>query len=611
MTQLGVMGLATQYQRASVTRLLCTLVLSSILMACSGGLQQQPGVVSEPAPDMFSPLDRPAEQYRAQAALAEGDDALRWQVLAIRALLQQGDTATAAPLLDTLRGAAPLAQQPVVTLLDAAAALAGRQPDQALQRLSGLDPNSLPANGRGYYLLLRANAHEQQQQPIEAARALIERHDLLAQREQGNNRERIHQLLNTQSPRTLQQAQGAQYSEQANGWFRLMAILGNPDLQPAQRQWQLQSWNARFPEHPARAYLPDSLSGVSMQDFRPSHIAVLLPLSGRLAEQGNALRSGILSAHQGQSSRLSFFDTQGRDMASLYQQVEQAGADFILGPLLKEEIDALTGQNLSMPVLALNRPSYLPGLANIYYFSLSPEAEAAEAARQMWDNGHQQPLVFAPANDLGRRMATEFNRQWQQQSGHPAIVAYFNNQAGIEADVRRALNSRPSMPAGQVQPVGEPAGAMLPPREIDSVFMASNATETRFILPYFDFVRDSRAARLPTYVTSRSHVPAGEAPMSELNGLWLADMPWLFDGAPQLKDEVLSLWPAAGASWLRLFAMGYDALTLIPQLNPLRQGAHPVPALTGELSVTPDGVLQRRLQWMEYSNGDWIPAGQR
>ncbi|WP_375057140.1 penicillin-binding protein activator [Zobellella sp. DQSA1] len=561
-----------------------------------------------PAPDMFSIIDRPADQYQTLAERAAEPDAFSWRVLTIRAALQQGDTATAGQQLEVLRRTSPQ-QQSTLGLLEAALVLTQDNPAGALQQLATLDRTRLSRGGNIYYLLLQANALERQRQPLEAAKALVERQELLGGGDRDSNREHIHRLLQPLSPLSLRQAQGPGNSAQANGWFRLMAILNSDNLQPGQRQWQLQSWRTAYPDHPGQAYVVGTpTEPVVISAYQPAHIAVLLPLSGRLAEQADAIRNGILSAHQGQASRLSFFDTNGRDMANLYHQVQQAGADFILGPLLKEDVDALTELDPAMPVLALNVPAYQPGLPHLYYFSLSPEAEAAEAARHMWDQGHRQPLVFAPNNELGRRVATEFGQRWQQQSGQAAILAYFAGQSSIESDVRRALASSPRpAAAGVIQPLGDTGWAAQP---IDSVFMVTNATETRVILPYFDFVRDSRAARLPTYVTSRSYVPDDDAPMSELNGLQLADMPWIFDGAPQLRQEVATLWPNAGITWQRLFAFGYDALTLIPQLSQMREGAPPVPALTGELTASPQGVLQRRLQWMEYRNGAWLPGGQ-
>ncbi|WP_298721077.1 penicillin-binding protein activator [uncultured Oceanisphaera sp.] len=594
--------MATQIQRNSLTRLLCTLVLSSVLMACGiGPLQKAP---LEPAPDMFGITDRSAEQYLARAEQAPEPDAFSWRVLAIRAWLQQGNVAAAEPQLERLRQQATLAQLPLLTLLEGATALAAGNTGLAGQRLAAVDTKALAPDAAGYYLLLQANRFEQQQ-PIDAAKMLIERHDTLAGQEQNAGLERIYQLLTQASPLALRQAQNDDNSEAVNGWLRLMAILNDTHAQPGQRRWQLQSWRKAYPNHPGHRYLSDSAEPAARLDaYQPAHIAVLLPLGGQLAEQADAIRNGMLSAHQGQASRLSFFDTNGRDMARLYQDIQQAGVDFILGPLLKENIDALTSLDPALPVFALNRPAHQPVLPHRYYFSLSPEAEAAEAAYHMWEQGHHQPLVFAPGNELGRRVAAEFNNQWQRLSGQQARLAYFNNQQSIESDVRRALNSGNPAVAG-VGVIRGSSEVALPAGPIDSVFMVSNTTETRFILPYFDFVRDSRAARLPTYVTSRSYVPGGEPPMSELNGLQLADMPWLFGGAPQLMEEVETLWPTVGSSWLRLFAFGYDALTLIPQLTQLREGAPPVPALSGLLSLGEDGVVQRRLQWMEYRDGEW------
>ncbi|GGB36645.1 penicillin-binding protein activator [Oceanisphaera marina] len=577
-----------------------------MLLACGTGSMQQR--LPEKAPGMFTTTEWSGEQYLQQAKTAKQADAFTWQVLAIRAWLQQDNVTAAKNQLAQLQKNAVPAQAPILSLLEAQVALTTKQLPLAEQLLTGIDKRVLTPDASSYYLLLQANRLEQQNQPIAAANMLIERHPLLSGPEQQANLERIHSLLAAESSLSLRQALNANNSEQVDGWLRLMAILNATGTEPAQRNWQLHSWYKSYPDHPASQYLPagvDDEAKLELDAYQPSHIAVLLPLSGKLATQADAIRNGISSAHQGQSSRLSFFDTNGTDMSSLYQQIQQTGADFILGPLLKENIESLASLDPAIPQLALNMPAQFVDLPHRYYFSLSPEAEAAEAALYMWEQGHRQPLVFAPDNELGRRAAAEFNTRWQQQSGQAARLAYFSSKQSIEADVRRALRSQPAKAAaGVIQPI-ESAGVAPAAGPIDSVFMASNATETRFILPYFDFVRDSRSKRLPTYVTSRSYIPGGEAPMSELNELQLADMPWLFGSAPQLMGEVERLWPASNATWLRLFALGYDAQALIPQLTDLRMGSAAVPGLTGELSISDQGVVQRRLQWMEYKDGDW------
>ena len=539
---------------------------------------------------MFSTLEHSGEQYIKQASKAKPLDAFSWRVLAIRAWLQENNVVAAQDQLTNLQRSASPEQLPILSLLEAQMALVTGHEPLAEQLLSGIARDSLAPNVLGYYLLIQANRLEQQQQPIAAADMLAQRHQYLAGPTQQANLERIYALLAPLSSDTLRGALTNNYGPNTQAWLQLLAILNAPNSNIEQRNWQLNSWRNSHPEHPGAYYLPADLpdsSAMTTGSYQPNHIAVLLPLSGQLATQAAAIRYGIERAHQGQASRLSFIDTQANDMAKVYQQIQAAGADFIIGPLVKGDIAALANLDPAMPQLALNMPPNNQALAHRYYFGLSPESEAADAARHMWEQGHRQPLVFAPGNELGKRSATEFNRIWQQLSGQGVRLAYFSSQQAIESDVRRALNT-----AGG-------SGA------IDSLFMAANATETRFILPYIDFVRDSRAKPLPTYVTSRSFIPSGSAPMSELNGIHLADMPWLFGSDVQLMADVQQRWPNKDSSWLRLYAFGYDALNLVPQLTDLRTGSIPTSGLTGELSVNEQGVVQRRLQWMEYQDGNW------
>lgn len=601
--------MATQYQRKSVTRLLITLVLSSLLLACS--LDPASQRLPDRTPNMFSTLDKSAEHYRLQAQKASQADAFTWQVLATRAWLQQENTLAASNQINRLQQTALAEQLPVLTLLQAEVALVTGHHSLAEQQLASLNLNTLAAEPYDYYLQLQARRLTQQQQPIAAADMLVQRNAELSGNAQLANLEHIQQLLSEASIDELRTALNHDYQPDTLIWLRLMTILVATNTDAEQRNWQLQYWKNSYPDHPAQRFLPadfDADSMAAVNAYQPQHIGVLLPLSGKLSAQAEAIRNGIASAHQGQLSQLSFFDTQSQDMSSLYQQLQQAGVDFIIGPLLKENVESLANLGSAIPQLALNMPEQPLTSPHNYYFALSPEAEAAEAALFMWEQGHQQPLVFAPNNALGRRSSKEFNLRWQQLTGQAARVAYFSNKEAIESDVRRALKTKPSLAEVGVTQAVTDHHALPTPGPIDSVFMASNATETRFILPYFDFVRDSRAERFPTYVTSRSYTPSGGAPISELNGVQLADMPWLFGSALQLKERVDQQWPNSSSSWLRLFALGYDAMTLIPQLTDLRSGGAPVPALTGDISINEQGVIERRLQWMEYRDGLWQQA---
>ena len=65
-------------------------------------------------------------------------------------------------------------------------------------------------------------------------------------------------------------------------------------------------------------------------------------------------------------------------MPELLARAEKEGAQLIIGPLQKNKVEQLVASHTSVPVLALNQLDGQPAADNLYYFSLSPEAEAAQ-----------------------------------------------------------------------------------------------------------------------------------------------------------------------------------------------------------------------------------------
>ena len=97
----------------------------------------------------------------------------------------------------------------------------------------------------------------------------------------------------------------------------------------------------------------------------PAKLAVLLPLSG-CPTAAQPVRDGLLSAYYGESRRrpdINFFDTAGTFTGALaaYDKAVASGADFVVGPLGRDEVDAVYYcQQLQVPVLALNRGKDAP-----------------------------------------------------------------------------------------------------------------------------------------------------------------------------------------------------------------------------------------------------------
>ena len=113
------------------------------------------------------------------------------------------------------------------------------------------------------------------------------------------------------------------------------------------------------------------------------------------------------------------FDTARNGARNAFQQASLSGADFVVGPLLKNEIAEITEIADNMTVLVLN---YAPTDTNmpsgIYQFALAPEDEARAAADRAVDEGMLNAVALAPANNWGERVLDAFQDQLEK-SGVP------------------------------------------------------------------------------------------------------------------------------------------------------------------------------------------------
>ena len=74
------------------------------------------------------------------------------------------------------------------------------------------------------------------------------------------------------------------------------------------------------------------------------------------------------------------YDTNSQPIDLLLKQVQQEGADLIVGPLLKPEVIKTIELKSGLPVLALNEVDNIPLATTVCFFSLSPEDETRNAA---------------------------------------------------------------------------------------------------------------------------------------------------------------------------------------------------------------------------------------
>ncbi|RNM25421.1 penicillin-binding protein activator [Dickeya undicola] len=317
------------------------------------------------------------------------------------------------------------------------------------------------------------------------------------------------------------------------------------------------------------------------------------------------------------------YDTSNQALANVIAQAQKDGATTIVGPLLKNEVEQLPGLNPSLNVLALNQPEHIQPNPNICYFALSPEDEAADAAQFIHKQGKQHPLILAPRGNLGDRVVAAFAKSWQQQAGGVVL----QQRTGGVYDLKQALNSGAGIPlngqpviiaASTPQSATTVGGLTIPNQappiatvtsdgNVDAVYIIATPDELTLLKPMID-MRNKGALRPALYASSRSY-QAGLGPdfRFEMEGLQFSDIPLLTGASPALMQQVSTQF-RNDYSLVRLFAMGMDAWKLASNFSQLHQPGNSLSGATGVLSTSPDCVVNRKLTWLQFRQGQLVPA---
>jgi len=510
-----------------------------------------------------------------------------------------------------------LSQQVSYLLLDAERALAEHQPDLALERLQAIsDPEALPDFGKRYYRI-RAEAYAMAGNAIEAARQLIWLGGLIDDPAQKlANQYLIWEQLSNLSDDALQRLRTSPPPDPLSGWMELV-LLTRQNLRDSQR-WnaELDNWRMRYPGHSAATtLLPDLLNQVGQFGARAQHVAVLLPLSGPAADSAMAIRDGIMVAYYQDAlerPELHFYDTGGNAQMlwSVYQSAVQEGAEFVIGPLLKDSIQQLARSgDLPVPVLALNQTSNERTGLPLYQFGLAPEDEARQVAEKMINDGHRQVIALVPDTAWGSRVLAAFEQQLINLGGEILTSAqYAPDSADFKSPIQRTLNLDASKNRHRALErfLGEKLD--FEPRrrqDVDAIFLLGFPRQARQLKPQLRF---HHAGDIPIYSTSHVFAASPDPSLDrDMDGLFFCDIPWVLDYEGRWsgqREQLLSVWPVRSQRFQRLFALGYDAYQVGPWLESLNMpGFAYFPGATGVLTLDQNKQLHRALVWAQFRKG--------
>lgn len=604
-------------QLASIAALLASLLL---LHACeTTSIGGSTGSVERRAEQMARDGQHSAAAgaYIGLATTASGTERDRLTLLAAEQWLDAGDVARARQGMASIQKPATGALLAIWNTNTAALSLYRGDPDAALAILEPMSRESLALRDRLRVEALRADAWIQKQDPARAVELMMQRETWLSgSPEIEQNRKRLWAGLLFSNPEVLRESAQQVSNEETRGWLALGSLATTTGQQGVGWNNGVARWRSTYPRHPALDVIGE-ISSIDQESLSyPRQVALLLPLTGRSAAAGNAIQNGFLGAYFATASALDdrqsvrIYDVNSEGGASAaYQAAVSDGAEFVVGPLLREDVIELANNILvPVPVLTLN---YLPDETlpppGLYQFALAPEDEAASAAVRAMDDGYMRAVALVPSNDWGRRVLQSFATEFEGLGGTLLDYrTYAPDKQDFSAEIETLMGLSGSAQRYQRMRANLGTNLQFDPRrrqDAEFIFLAAAAGPARLLKSQLKF---HYSGDLPTYSTSSIHALDGRS-NADLNGIMFADTPWLVDPQPWIRflpERYAKYWPEERQLG-RLHAMGFDAYNLIAALYANR-GVERIEldGATGQLFLDQNGRVHRRLAWAQFQKGE-------
>ncbi len=596
------------HKRLSVTRLLTPVALAVALSACTTSpSNQQVDITLDPS--------QPAQSYLMRADSSSGSQQNDWLIMALKASVEDGDYTQAELLIKRLtRQSMTEVQQAEWYLARAHLLIKQEMHDKALASLNFRPEWQLQYQQWKEYHQLRASLFTKKGDFINAARELSRERQFSQRSDHQFISDSIWNNLNQYSAEQLQSLSSQPSDAVLSGWLELATYNKTMAQSLNQLQSMFEKWLAANPNHPASLYTPKAISDIlKLEITKPVNTALLLPLSGKFSKQSQLVRDGFMlemrnDKNRGANETLTVIDTDNISVSELEAQLVQNNIDFIVGPLIKENIEKLqqAEQNFVTPVpmLALNIPDDIKPSTHTCYLALSPEQEVAEGARYLAKQGYQFPLILAPQGRVGNRAVEAFKEEWQKHSSHTVAVEFFGEKRQLQRHINKVFGLQESQQnISQMQSLLRRSLETQPRsrRDIDAVYIVASSGELTLIKPFIEVAVNPGVAPPKLFANSRSN--NGRRLYEDLSGVTYGDIPLLVNPDEELKAQMDQLWPNGSFAEKRLQALGMDAYRLIDELPQMKviQG-YTVKGNTGVLSIDQNCVVQREISWTEFES---------
>ncbi len=595
------------HQRCSVTRLLTPVALAIMLAACS---------TTPSVPTSVQITDKPqlsAQTYLMRADSSQGNLQNDWLIMALKAAVAENDRPQAELLIRRLsKQTLSDAQQAEWQLARAQLSFNQQQYQAVLSRLSfPTDWRLDPRQWQKYYQL-RADSLLALDRAFDANRELVGLYEHSTSQQQSIIAQQIWQNFDEYSSATITTLTTASDEEILDGWLQLAIYVKTLGSDLPQLKNTLEQWLKENASHPAARYTPQTISDILALDLvKPTHTALLLPLSGRFAKQAELIRDGFIMAMMNDPQRdpnatLTILDTNTESLESVDATLAEKQVDFVVGPLVKSDIEKLQTfqkkRGQAIPTLALNIPDKIEPSSTTCYLTLSPEQEVAQAAKYLFSQGYRYPLILAPQGSYGDRVVEAFNQEWRQYSTNKVAVNLFGDKRQLQRNINNVFGLQASQQ--NIAQMNSLLGISLESqprsrRDIDAVYIAAGIADLTLIKPFIEVAinPDTR----PPKLFSNSNSNSGGRQFEDLTGITYSDIPLLIESGNPVATQAAELWPRTSNADRRLQALGMDAYQLmleLPQMKAVK--GYTISGQTGVLGIDQNCIVQREISWAEH-----------
>ena len=395
------------------------------------------------------------------------------------------------------------------------------------------------------------------------------------------------------------------------GWSRLLTFANKFGDDDDRFQRYLSQWQREYNTHPAQ-YVVTQLQLIEPALINENkNIAIIIPLSGKQERAGKVAQQGILAAYDTNSgAALHFIDSTTLDMSTLALQLADLNIDYVIGPLLKDNVKKYLSQEaLTLPTLLLNIPATMALKPYQVALSMRPEDEAIQSATTLSRQHYKQPIILSHQDKASRRIAKTFSQQWQHITGQQPETVFFNNDEKMQSQLKASLGvdlSQQRTKELDRRIKYSIKSELRNRRDIDMIYIVGLPLETKLLKPYIDVNISPFADIIPVYASSRSHsAKSDRSDNRDLSGLTFTEMPWQLASKQQnaaLVAEAKKLWPNRSDSLQTIFAMGFDSLSLVDKISSMKNKTYVRHyGQTGILQLGDDNILKRSLIWGKYS----------